>query len=378
MLGRRGSDSIRKWWWGVDLLSVLMLITVMLIGAILITTASPAVADRVRLPPFHFVYKHFFFLSLSLIIMFYILTFSEVGIKRLALVGFLASLALMVLVLFFGDEAKGAKRWINLGGFSLQPSELIKPFMATIIGLVLSEGKAAQSLVNVIIIAMIYLLVATFLILQPDFGMTMSITIVTAGQLFIAGLSVVWIVLAGVCGIGGIVAAYVLLPHVAKRINSFISPEESENYQVSKSLEAYLNGGLLGRGPGEGSVKASLPDSHTDFIFAVAGEEFGGLFVCMVIALLLTIVWRGLLRLSQEYNLFHIYAGSGILLHFAFQSIFNIGVTLHLFPTKGMTLPFISYGGSSMLSFGIAMGIYLNLSKRRYGYNLRPNRQRVG
>jgi cell division protein FtsW len=176
-----------------------------------------------------------------------------------------------------------------------------------------------------------------------------------------------WIPIVVIGGGAGAFAAYTFLPHVARRIDSFINPEANENYQVEKSLEAYINGGIFGKGPGEGTVKAQLPDSHTDFIFAVAGEEFGAIFGALIILLFMATVIRGIYLLSKEQSLFKIFTGAGILALFALQTIFNIGVTLHLFPTKGMTLPFISYGGSSVLSFAVSFGIFLNLTSKKFG-----------
>jgi cell division protein FtsW len=336
------------------------------VGAMLITTASPAVAERLGLHPFYFVHRQFIFLFLAVIIMLIISTFSEKMIKRFALGGFILFLTLMVAVLFIGDEAKGAKRWMTIYGFSLQPSEFIKPFFALITGLILSERYTASNLPGFTICSGLYLVIAILLILQPDIGMTISITAVTATQFFLAGLPIVWIAITAILTIFGAFAAYLFLPHVARRIDSFLNPQETENYQVEKSLEAYLNGGLFGKGPGEGVVKSVLPDSHTDFIFAVAGEELGAIFTTMIIILFFLVVLRGFSRLIKENNLFYIYSTAGLLMYFALQSIFNIGVTLHLFPTKGMTLPFISYGGSSVLSFAVTMGMCLSLTRRRY------------
>lgn len=374
MFQKRGNNAIRKWWWEIDGLLLLLILSIAVIGALLITTASPAVAERIGLRPFHFVYKHFVFLGMALVALIGTSAISESHLKKLALSGLFCCIILMIAVLFIGEEVKGARRWISLRGFSLQPSELIKPFLAVIIGLILAES--GRNYKRFIAASLIYLSVAILLLLQPDFGMTVSITAVTCLQFFIAGLPLIWIFIIGISGIFSAGALYFVLPHVAKRVNGFLYADESENYQVERSLEAYINGGLFGRGPGEGSVKAVLPDSHTDFIFSVAGEELGGCVSSLIILIFCAVVLRGLGRLIRSHNLFHIYAASGLLMHFAFQSIFNIGVTLHLLPTKGMTLPFMSYGGSSILSFGIAMGMCINLAKRRTTINTGFDRSR--
>lgn len=367
MLERRGSGFVKRWWWSIDSLFLIFVLMVISIGAMLITTASPAVAERLGLSSFYFVKRQFIFLFLAVLLIVLISSFSEKIIKRFSLVGFLVFLALMVAVLFIGDEAKGAKRWITIYGFSLQPSEFIKPFFAVITGLILSERYTSSNLPSFTICSFLYLVIAILLILQPDIGMTISITAVTATQFFIAGLPIAWIIVTGGLTIFGAFGAYLFLPHVARRIDSFLNPKENENYQVEKSLEAYLNGGIFGKGPGEGTIKNVLPDSHTDFIFAVSGEELGSLFTSVIILLFFLIVLRGFLKIIKDNNLFYIYSTAGLLMYFALQSIFNIGVTLHIFPTKGMTLPFISYGGSSVLSFAIIIGISLNLTKKRYG-----------
>ena len=205
------------------------------------------------------------------------------------------------------------------------------------------------------------------LILQPDFGMTVTVSVVWATQLFLAGLPLLWIAVAAFMGVLGLISAYMFLPHVAKRINNFLDPSQGDNYQVERSIEAFQNGGIIGVGPGEGTVKQVLPDSHTDFIFAVVGEEFGALIALMVIGLFAIVVLRGFLRVRHEPDLFIVYATVGLLMQFGVQAVINMGVSLHLFPTKGMTLPFVSYGGSSMLAIALAMGMVLALTRRRYG-----------
>jgi cell division protein FtsW len=347
------------------------IITIIFFGALLITTASPNVAERIGLHSFFFVHKQFIFLFISINIIVALSFLNEQQVKKLALLGFIISTLAMIAVLFIGEEVKGAKRWISLPGSSIQPSEFLKPFFAIVIAIILAERNKNPIVPGFSICFILYSLVAFLLVLQPDIGMTIAITLVTAGQLFIAGLPIIFIIIAALFGILGAFSAYMLLPHVAKRINSFLNPEENENYQVEKSLEAYINGGLFGKGPGEGTVKSILPDSHTDFIFAVAGEELGALLTSAAIILFLFVTVRGLIRVYKNNDLFLIYSVSGIMMYFALQSIFNIGVTLNLFPTKGMTLPFISYGGSSIFSYAIGIGMVLALTKRKPKINFK-------
>jgi cell division protein FtsW len=363
-LEKRGSKSIRKWWWALDNISLVLIICIIMIGALLITTASPPVAERLKLSSFYFAHRQFLFLILASFIIFFLSSISERSLKRLILLGFVTCLIMMVAVLFFGEEVKGARRWISILGFSLQPSEILKPIFIFLTGLLLAEKFTRNNFPSFSACLALYAIICTLLILQPDFGMVITYTIVLGGQFFLAGLPIWWIAIAVIaCASGGFIA-YNFLPHVARRIDMFLSPDTSENFQVEKSLESYVSGGIFGKGPGEGVVKSHLPDSHTDFIFAVAGEEFGALFASCIILVFLSFILRALYLLHKEQNLFKIYVGGGIILLFALQTIFNIGVTLHIFPTKGMTLPFISYGGSSIMCYSICFGIFLNFTRR--------------
>jgi cell division protein FtsW len=270
-LNKRGYNSIRQWWWEVDTILLIIIFAIMSVGALLITTASPSVAERIGLPSFHFLHRHMIFLFMAALIMFSFSYIQEKTLRKICLVGFLLSIALMALVPMLGEEVKGARRWISVAGIGLQPSEFLKPFMAVVVALILSERNTKGGLPGFSMVGLLYMLVVTLLLLQPDFGMSVSITVVTAGQLFLGGLSLWWICIAAISGVAGIFAAYFSMPHVAKRIDSFLHPEEIENYQIERSLEAYERGGFFGCGPGEGKIKSVLPDSHTDFIFAVAG-----------------------------------------------------------------------------------------------------------
>ncbi|MCE2992052.1 MAG: putative lipid II flippase FtsW [Candidatus Jidaibacter sp.] len=363
-LEKRGSKSIRKWWWALDNISLMLMICIILIGALLIITASPPVAERLKLSSFYFAHRQFVFLLIACFTIFFLSSVSEKTLKRLILLGFFACIAMMITVLFVGEEVKGARRWISVLGVSVQPSEILKPVFIFLTGLILAEKFSRENFPSFSVCTILYALVCVLLILQPDFGMVITYTVVLCGQFFLAGLPIWWIAVAAGAALSGGFIAYNFLPHVARRIDMFISPDISENFQVEKSLESYVSGGVFGRGPGEGVVKTHLPDSHTDFIFAVAGEEFGALFSSCIILVFLAFILRGLYLLYKEQNLFKIYVGGGIIVLFALQTIFNIGVTLHLFPTKGMTLPFISYGGSSIMCYAICFGIFLNFTKK--------------
>lgn len=351
------------WWRAIDQKTIIALAVLFAFSLMLVTTSSPAVASRIDFDESYFAVRQLFYLLGASVIIFTLSCFDKKWIGRIAILGFFGSFILLLLVKFYGYEVKGARRWINIFGFSMQPSEFIKPFFAVVTAWILSLKKHAD-FPGFTISLLLYIFVAISLILQPDFGMFIMISAVWLIQLFVSGMPIIWIAILFISTIFGVLASYLFLPHVAQRINSFLDPESSENYQVSKSLMAFKNGGFYGKGPGEGTVKQFLPDSHTDFIFAVTGEEFG-LIICLIITLIFAfIVIRGILRLLHEEDQYVLLAATGILSQFGLQSVINIGVTLNLLPTKGMTLPFISYGGSSTLAVAVGIGMLLAFSKR--------------
>jgi cell division protein FtsW len=288
-------------------------------------------------------------------------------IRRIAVIGFAISLVLLALTFVIGVEIKGARRWINFPGLSLQPSEFVKPTFAVVAAWLFAEQKLRPRFPGNLICLALFLLVVAMLIKQPDIGMAAVVAAVWFAQFFMAGMRLYWVAAGALAGLGGAVGAYMYLPHVRVRIDHFLDPSTGDSYQVNRSIEAFANGGLWGRGPGEGTVKDVLPDAHADFVFAVAGEEFG-LVVCLaIVALFAFIVLRGFSRMSQEGSLFVLLAATGLLVQFGLQAAINMASSLHLIPTKGMTLPFLSYGGSSMLALGLGMGMMLALTRRRLG-----------
>jgi cell division protein FtsW len=271
------------------------------------------------------------------------------------------------LTFVIGIEIKGARRWINFPGLSLQPSEFIKPTFAVVAAWLFSEQKLRPRFPGNLICIALFLLVIAMLIKQPDIGMAAVVAAVWFAQFFMAGMRLYWVAAGALAGLGGLVGAYMYLPHVRVRIDHFLDPSTGDSYQVNRSIEAFANGGLWGRGPGEGTVKDVLPDAHADFVFAVAGEEFGVVVCLAIVALFAFVVLRGFSRMSQEGSLFVLLAATGLLVQFGLQAAINMASTLHLIPTKGMTLPFLSYGGSSMLALGLGMGMMLALTRRRLG-----------
>ncbi len=372
MIGPARTDTslVGRWWWTVDRWSLAALAILLAAGALLVMAASPAVAERIGLESFHFVRRQSIYLAPAIAVMIAVSLMSPLTVRRVAVIGFAITIVLMVATLLLGHEVKGARRWLSVAGFVLQPSEFVKPFFAVVAAWMFAEHQRGLGLPGNAISGVLLLLVIGLLVLQPDFGMTIVVAAVWLAQFFMAGMPMSWIGAMAFAGLAGLAAAYALLPHVASRIDRFLDPSSGDSFQVDTALSAFRTGGLTGRGPGEGTVKSILPDAHTDFIFAVAGEEFG-LFACLLlVALFAFVVLRGFARLLEERNAFVMLAAAGLLVQFGIQAIVNMGVNLRLMPAKGMTLPFISYGGSSLLALALGMGMVLALTRRRAGTGL--------
>ena len=364
---RADNSMVARWWWTVDRWSLAALAGLLAIGAVLAMAATPAVAEKLGLEPVYFVRRQFSLLPIAVAVMLTISLLDLSGVRRVAACVLIVSIALLALTFLIGIEIKGARRWINLPGFSLQPSEFVKPSFAVIAAWLFALQRRHTGVPGDLVAIASYLLVLGLLLLQPDVGMAVVVSAVWFAQYFLAGLRMLWVLLMAGAGAAALTGAYFVFPHVASRINRFLDPSSGDTYQVSRSLEAFTNGGLSGRGPGEGTVKAHLPDAHSDFVFAVAGEEFG-LIACLAIVVLFAfVVLRGFGRLLSENNLFALLGTAGLLVQFGLQAIINMGSTLHLLPTKGMTLPFISYGGSSLLALSLGMGFVLALTRKRFG-----------
>jgi len=364
---RTDQSPVALWWWTVDRWTLAALFALMGFGSLLVMAASPAVAERIGTDSLHFVKRYFAVLPLAVAMMFVISLQTPRTIRRIAIVGLLISLALLAYTFVGGMEIKGARRWINFPGGALQPSEFVKPTFAVVAAWLFAQQRAEPRFPGNLISIALFLLIVGMLLKQPDLGMTVVVAAVWFTQFFLAGLRLYWVGIGMGCGIAGLVGAYFTLPHVTSRIDRFFDPAAGDGYQVNRSMEAFMNGGLWGRGPGEGTVKEYLPDAHADFVFAVAGEELG-LVVCLIIVLLFAfIVLRGFTRVLQETNLYIVLAATGLFVQFGLQAVINMASTLHLMPTKGMTLPFLSYGGSSMLALGLGMGMALALTRRRFG-----------
>jgi len=336
----------------------------LLFGLFLTFAASPGVAERNHIDPYHFIKRQLIFIGPAVFTMMGVAFLSFKSVRRLAGVILLGSLVGMVYVLLFGVEIKGATRWINVFGVGLQPSEFMKPAFAIVCAWLLASGRLIRQFPGYIIAFVLFAIIAGLLFLQPDIGMLLTVSMIFGVQLFLLGipLSIVGF-LSGLL-VSGVVAAYFIFDHVHARIDRFLNPAKGEAYQVEKSMETLKNAGWFGKGPGEGVVKYELPDAHTDFILAVSAEEFGFIITFVLVAVFAYIVLRGFWLMRGENNLFCQIAVGGLLTQIAFQAIVNMGSTLNLLPTKGMTLPFISYGGSSLVSIGFAFGAILALTKR--------------
>ncbi|MCC9620242.1 putative lipid II flippase FtsW [Thalassospira sp. MA62] len=364
---RADTSVLGIWWWTVDRWLLAATILLMAIGALLVMSASPPVAERINVDSFHFVTRQFFFLGLAAVCIFGISLLPIKWVRRLASLMFLGVVFLLMLTPFVGTEIKGAVRWIHLAGLNLQPSEFLKPAFAIVVAWMFSEGRLNPNFPGYIVSSIMLAICIFLLMIQPDFGQTVVVTSIWAVQIFLAGLPIILVFCLGIGAVGLAVSAYLILPHVQSRVDRFLDPAAGDNYQIERSMEAFMNGGIMGRGPGEGWVKNSIPDAHSDFIFAVAGEEFGLLFCVLVVGVFTFIIMRGLSRLMGERNLFVVLAVTGILVQFGLQAVINMASTLQLVPPKGMTLPFVSYGGSATIGIAIGMGFVLALTRRRPG-----------
>ena len=363
---RTDISTVGRWWWTVDKWMLTATVLLVGIGIVLNLAAGPPAAGRIGADTFHFVRKQMMFLPLALIVMFWVSLQAPVTIRRLAVIGFGISAFLVLLTLALGSDVNGAKRWLNIGPIALgQPSEFVKPFFAVVSAWMFSEHKIREEFPGNYIALGLLLLVAGALLSQPDVGMTLVVSAVWCAQFFIAGLPMLYVIGIVVLGLAGIVGAYFVFPHVASRVDRFLDPTVGDSYQVTQAMRAFQHGGLIGRGPGEGRVKEALPDAHTDFIFAVAGEEFGVLLCLLIVALFAFLVIRALTKMQREENLFVLLAVGGLAVQFGLQALINMASSLHMMPTKGMTLPFISYGGSSLVALGAGMGMLLALTRRR-------------
>ncbi|WP_150525451.1 putative lipid II flippase FtsW [Roseibium sediminis] len=373
MVSRADRSRFAEWFWTVDHYLLAAFGILLMSGVVFSFAASPPVAERIGLEPFYFVKRQALFLIPSIIIIIGASLLSPRLIRRAALVTFIVAIVLLVATLFFGFETKGARRWIYIAGFSVQPSEFLKPAFIILVAFLLSESGRRREVPGVLFAFLLFAICAALLIAQPDFGQTMLLGTTWAALFFLNGISWVLIIALGLVGVLGLVAAYVFLPHVTERVDRFLDPHSGDTFQVDTAMDAFLAGGWFGRGPGEGTVKRILPDSHADFVFAVIGEEFGAIACILLLCVFAFIVVRGLRHASREQDAFARLATAGLTVLFGLQASINLAVNLNLIPPKGMTLPFVSYGGTSIISTAMLAGALLALTRSRP----RPTRSEV-
>ncbi|MGX9119198.1 MAG: putative lipid II flippase FtsW [Mesorhizobium sp.] len=364
MQSRLDKSPVATWWWTVDRWFLAAFLSLMGLGIVLSFAASPAVAQRIGLDSFHFATRQIIFTIPALGVMLAVSFLESRQIRRMALAMLCVMLVLMVAVLYIGVEVKGARRWVSLAGVSIQPSEFLKPAFVVICAWLFAEHKRQPDIPGNLFAMLLLALVISLLVAQPDFGQTMLVLGTWGVMFFMAGLPWLWIIALGAAGIGGVFAAYTVFPHVAGRIDRFMTGE-GDTFQVDMGRDALINGGWFGVGPGEGTVKRVIPDSHADFVFSVAGEEFGLIMCFFIMTIFAFIVLRGLSTALKEQDDFTRYAVGGLVTVFGLQSVINMAVNLQLMPAKGMTLPFISYGGSSQIAIAISMGMVLALTRKR-------------
>jgi cell division protein FtsW len=365
MLARDQRTPFSDWWWTVDKWLLAAVLALILGGVILSLAASPPVATRIGLDPFHFFNRHVMFLLPSFMVLIAVSFLSPRQIRRTALFVFAVSIALIVATLLLGPEVKGSRRWITLVGVNIQASESAKPAFVVIAAWLFAESTKRPEMPATSMALVLLMMLVSLLVMEPDFGQTMLILMVWGALFFIAGMRMVWVLgLAGAAG-AGLFGAYLFVPHVAGRIKRFMNPASGDTFQVDTAMEAFWNGGWFGLGPGEGIAKRSLPDSHTDFVFAVAAEEFGIILCLALLALFAFVVIRTLTRAYATEDTFSRFAASGLAILFGVQAAINMSVNLQLIPAKGMTLPFISYGGSSIVSLAYGVGMMLALTRQR-------------
>jgi cell division protein FtsW len=365
MVSRVERSALANWWWTVDRWLLAALGALIVLGLVLTLAASPSVAERLGMAPFYFVNRQIVFLIPAIAVLFVASFLSPRHVRRAALIIFIVAMALIIAALIFGHEVKGARRWI----FGIQPSEFMKPAFVILAAWAFAEGGKRPDVPGNLLAVLLLPLSIVPLILQPDFGQTMLLSLVWAALFFMAGLHWFWVAGIGGIGIGGILLAYKFVPHVRGRIIKFIDPSSAhgvmDTFQIDTAIQSFQAGGWFGKGPGEGTIKRILPDAHTDFIFAVTAEEFGIAACLLVLTIFAFIVMRGLMSASRNEDPFCRFAAAGLAMLFGIQSAINMAVNLHLMPAKGMTLPFISYGGSSLISLALGMGFLIAVMRKR-------------
>ncbi len=367
MASRTERSALANWWWTIDRWMLAAVTALIVLGLVLTMAGSPPVAERLGLPTFFFVHHQALSLIPTIVVLLLTSFLTPRQVRRAALIIYILAMVLIVAALLFGHEVKGSKRWI----FGIQPSEFLKPAFVILAAWAFTEGGKRKDVPGNFLALLLLPLTIVPLILQPDFGQTLLVSVVWAALFFMAGLHWFWVVGIGGAGFGGVLLAYKFVPHVRARVLKFLDPAAGggivDTFQVDTALDSFLSGGWFGKGPGEGTVKRILPDAHTDFIFAVTGEEFGIAACLFIAAIFAFVVLRGLVMARRNDDLFCRFSAAGLVMMFGIQSAINMAVNLHLMPAKGMTLPFISYGGSSLVSLALGIGFLIAVTRKRPG-----------
>ena len=356
------------WWWTTDHWLLGATAALIALGVVLQFGTSPAAAARLGIAwPFHFAVRQCVFAAGGAAIVLTASMLSPRGARRTAFLVYLASIGAMLALPFLGHAAKGATRWVEIAGFTLQPSEFMKPALIVLIAWMFAEGQKGEGVPGVSIAFGLYAVAVALLLIEPDIGQTVLITAVFGAAFWMAGVPMSWIMALGGMAVVGLSSTYFLFEHVATRVHGFLSHEKTDTQQVHRAAEAIAAGRGFGRGPGEGVMKLQIPDMHTDFAYSAAAEEYGLMLSLTLIALFSLLVIRGLYKAMKLSDPFEQVAAAGLFVLVGLQAFINVAVNLNLVPTKGMTLPFISYGGSSMLAMGLTLGLALALTRRRPG-----------
>jgi cell division protein FtsW len=366
--GRADRSRLGVWWWTTDHWMLGALGVLIFMGVALSFASSPAAAARIGLDfPFHFAIRQTAFAVMGAAILLGVSMLSPRGVRRTAFFVYVGAILIMAALPFIGHEAKGATRWIHIGGLTLQPSEFMKPALIVLVSWMFAEGQKGEGVPGISIAFGLYALAVILLLLEPDVGQTVLITVAFGAAFWMAGVPMSWVMGLGAAAIAGLVSTYFIFDHVHARVQKFLSPEQADTHQITRASEAIAAGGLFGRGPGEGVMKRHVPDLHTDFIYSVAAEEYGLILSLILIGLFALVTVRGIYKAMKLSDPFEQVAAAGLFVLFGQQAFINIAVNLNQIPTKGMTLPFISYGGSSMLAMGLTLGMGLALIRKRPG-----------
>lgn len=369
-------SALTRWWGTLDRIVFALAVTLLTVGLVFSFASSGAATDRLGITDeYYFVLRQAMFVTLGASVMIALSFLTPTGARRAASILYVVAIGFMVYILAFGHEAKGAQRWLRLGGFSFQPSEVLKPALVVVAAWLFSKKQESPSFPATRLALGLYALPVCLLIVQPDIGQTGLLTLAFLTVFFIAGVP--WVAIGGffAAAVIGCGAIYVAFEHVQKRVNGFLNPSAGESYQTDRALDAIASGDFVGRGPGEGAIKDFLPDAHTDFIYSVAAEEFGLIASVGLIMLFGILVVRGLSSANRQGECFPQLAATGLFTLLGYQAAINLAVNLNVIPAKGMTLPFISYGGSSILGSAITIGLALAFTRKRPGQDLRAGKE---